>query len=311
VTVRAVVTGGAGFIGSHLVDALADAGDAVLVIDDLSTGSIANLAGALSRGVSFKEASVVHAGVMKRLLGDFQPDVVFHLAAQIDVARAVAHPVIDARVNVMGTVAVLEAARASGARRFLLASTGGAVYGDAPVIPTPEGAPIAPLSPYGTSKAAAEDYLALYERQQDLSAMSLRLANVYGPRQGAAGEGGVIARFCRARLEGRVAQVFGDGCQTRDFVYVGDVAAAFVAAARTDASGALNIGTGTETTVLELLQHLGLEPDFRPARSGEVRRSCLDAAHARRRLAWDPRMELAEGMARTLEDARCYTAAAS
>jgi UDP-glucose 4-epimerase len=281
------------------------------VIDDLSSGSIANLAGALSQGVQLREADVIRAGSMRSLLRDFRPEVVFHLAAQIDVGRAVSDPIFDARVNVMGTVATLEAARACGARRLLLASTGGAVYGDARTIPTPERAPIAPLSPYGASKAAAEDYLALYARQQGLSALSLRLANVYGPRQGIAGEGGVIARFCRARLEGRSAPVFGDGRQTRDFVYVGDVAAAFVAAARSDACGAVNIGTGTETTVLEVLGRLGLEPDFRPARLGEVRRSCLDAARARRILAWEPQTALGEGVARTLEDARSYLAEAS
>jgi UDP-glucose 4-epimerase len=308
---RAVVTGGAGFIGSHLVDALADAGHEVLVIDDLSSGRIANLARALSGGVTLEVANVVRARPIRRLLARFRPDVVFHLAAQIDVGRAVTNPVFDARTNVMGTVALLEAARASGTRRFLLASTGGAVYGDAGVIPTPEEAEVAPLSPYGASKAAAEDYLALYERQTGLSALSLRLANVYGPRQGAAGEGGVIARFCRARLRGRSAPVFGDGRQTRDFIYVGDVVAAFIAAAHNETSGAVNIGTGTETTVLEVLLHLGLEPDFQPARSGEVRRSCLDAASARARLGWRPLTMLEDGLARTLEDARGYEAEAS
>jgi UDP-glucose 4-epimerase len=309
--VRAVVTGGAGFIGSHLVDALADAGHDVLVIDDLSSGRIANLARALSCGATLEVASVVRARAMRQLLAGFRPDVVFHLAAQIDVGRAVANPMFDARSNVMGTVAVLEAARASGARRFLLASTGGAVYGDARVIPTSEAAPVAPLSPYGASKAAAEDYLALYERQHDLSALSLRLANVYGPRQGATGEGGVIARFCRVRMRGRSAPVFGDGRQTRDFVYVGDVVAAFLSAAHSDASGSVNIGTGTETTVLELLLRLGLEPDFQSARSGEVRRSCLDAAAARLRLGWTARTPLEEGLARTLEYTRGYEAQAS
>jgi UDP-glucose 4-epimerase len=308
---RAVVTGGAGFIGSHLVDALVDAGHDVLVIDDFSSGRIANLAGPLSCGVGLEVANVVQARRTRRLLARFRPDVVFHLAAQIDVDRAVANPIVDARTNVMGTVAVLEAARASGARRFLLASTGGAVYGDAGVIPTTEDAMVAPLSPYGASKAAAEDYLALYERRQGLSALSLRLANVYGPRQGSAGEGGVIARFCRARLRGPSAPVFGDGRQTRDFIYVGDVVAAFLAAARNGASGTLNIGTGTETSVLELLRRLGLEPDFRPARSGEVRRSCLDASSARRRLGWTARTTLDEGLARTLDHARSYEAEAS
>jgi UDP-glucose 4-epimerase len=311
VTVRAVVTGGAGFIGSHLVDALVAEGADVLVIDDLSSGRLQNIAGALSRGVALNVEDVVDADLMRRLIGAFRPEVVFHLAAQIDVARAVANPLLDATVNILGTVAVLQAAGESGARRFLLASTGGAVYGDARTSPTRENAPVTPLSPYGASKAAAEGYLALYERRHELSALSLRLANVYGPRQGANGEGGVIARYCRARLNGRRAPVFGDGRQTRDFVYVGDVVAAFLAAAGTDASGAVNIGTGTETTVLDVLGRLALEPDFQPARSGEVRRSCLDAGDARRRLGWRPGTTLDDGLAQTLEYARSYHAEAS
>jgi UDP-glucose 4-epimerase len=307
---RAVVTGGAGFIGSHLVDALVDDGADVLVIDDLSSGRVDNIAGALSRGAALNVEDVVDADLMRRLIGAFRPEVVFHLAAQIDVSRAVANPLLDATVNILGTVALLEAAAEGGARRFLLASTGGAVYGDARTSPTREDAPVAPLSPYGASKAAAEGYLALYERQHELSTLSLRLANVYGPRQGTNGEGGVIARYCRARLNGGRVPVFGDGRQTRDFVYVGDVVAAFLAAARSDAFGAVNVGTGTETTVLELVDRLGLEPDFQPARSGEVRRSCLDAADARWRLGWRPETSLDDGLACTLEDAlSCYAEA--
>ncbi|HYM58978.1 MAG TPA: NAD-dependent epimerase/dehydratase family protein, partial [Solirubrobacteraceae bacterium] len=188
---HALVTGGAGFIGSNLVDALLARGWRVSIIDDLSTGRRENLEGALAAGAVLHEASVVDAAAMHKLLGDARPDVIFHLAAQVDVRRAVSDPALDARVNVGGTAAALEAARAAGARRLVLASTGGAIYGEADVLPTPEDAPVAPLSPYGASKAAAEAYLALYRRLHALSTVSLRLANVYGPRQDPLGEGGV------------------------------------------------------------------------------------------------------------------------
>ncbi len=297
---RALVTGGAGFIGSHLVDALLDDGYEVVAVDDLSGGHEANLAAALARGASLVEADVTVARAMRRCLEHARPEVVFHLAAQIDVAYAIGEPVYDSAVNVIGTVAVLDAARACGARRFVLASTGGAIYGEAAAIPTPEHAPVAPLSPYGAAKAAAEHYTALYGRLHGLSTVSLRMANVYGPRQGASGEGGVIARFCRARVAGMAVPVFGDGRQTRDFVYVGDVVAAFAAAGRSDVAGVLNVGTGTETSVLELVDRLGLGLDFRAGRAGEVRRSALDAAAAARLLGWRARTPLAEGLAATL-----------
>jgi UDP-glucose 4-epimerase len=297
---RALVTGGAGFIGSHLVDALVDAGHDVLVVDDLSSGSRENLARAFQRGARLVEQDVLAATDMRRLLMADPRDVVFHLAAQISVSRAVADPLADAAANVMGTLSMLEAARAGGSRRFVLASTGGAIYGDAAEIPTREQAPLAPLSPYGTGKSAAEQYVALYGRVHGISALTLRLANVYGPRQDASGEGGVVARFCRARVDGVPAAVFGDGLQTRDYVYVGDVVEAFRMAGESAATGRLNVGTGAETTVLDLVAALALAPDFRPARPGEVRRSCLDASAARRALGWRARTPLARGIAETL-----------
>jgi UDP-glucose 4-epimerase len=298
--ISALVTGGAGFIGSHLVDALEDAGHDVAVVDDLSSGRRENLAGALSRGVRLEHADVTDVESLRECFAAIQPDVVFHLAAQIDVARAVTDPLHDEAVNVAGTLAALEAARASGARRFVLASSGGAIYGDASEIPTPEHASVAPLSPYGAGKAAAEEYTATYGRLYGLSALCLRLANVYGPRQGSSGEGGVIARFCHARLDGVYAPVFGDGLQTRDYVHVRDVVAAFMLAGASRATGALNIGTGTETTVLELIHSLGLQPDFRAPRRGEVQRSCLDATAADRVLGWHPQVTLAQGLADTV-----------
>ena len=293
---RALVTGGAGFIGSNLVDALLARGDQVSVVDDLSTGRRENLAAA----ATFHEASITDSPAMTALLADERPEAVLHLAAQIDVRRAVVDPAFDAAVNVGGTAVMLEAARAAGTQRFVLASTGGAIYGDCDQLPTPESAPQAPISPYGASKAAAETYLALYTRLHGLSTVALRFANVYGPRQDPLGEGGVIAIYCHAAANSRRVRVFGDGRQTRDFVYVGDVAAALLAAADGDVTGAYNIGTGEETSVLDLVERLELEPSFEPERPGEVRRSALDPTAAREALAWSPQVRLDDGLQRTM-----------
>ncbi len=297
---RALVTGGAGFIGSNLVDALLERGDEVSVVDDLSTGRRENLADALAAGARLHEASVIDGDAMTALLGEARPEVVFHLAAQIDVRRAVEDPAYDAAVNVGGTAVVLDAARAAGTRRLLLASTGGAIYGDCDLLPTPEDAPAAPISPYGASKAAAETYLALYRRLHGLSTCALRLANVYGPRQDPLGEGGVVAIYCHAAANDKSVRVFGDGQQTRDFVYVGDVAAAFMAASQLDVPGPYNIGTGEETRVLDLVERLGLEANFEPERPGEVKRSALDPSTARAALGWRAEMTLADGLERTM-----------
>ena len=297
---RALVTGGAGFIGSNLVDALLERGDDVSVVDDLSTGRRENLDGALVAGARLHEASITDGGALNRVFAEERPETVFHLAAQVDVRRAVADPAYDAAVNVGGTAVVLDAARAAGARRFLLASTGGAIYGDCDRLPTPEDAPAAPISPYGASKAAAETYLALYRRLHGLSTCALRLANVYGPRQDPLGEGGVVAIYCHAAANRKPVRVFGDGRQTRDFVYVGDVAAAFIAASQLDVAGPYNVGTGEETSVLDLAERLGLEPTFEPERPGEVKRSALDPGAAREALAWGAEVPLAEGLERTL-----------
>jgi UDP-glucose 4-epimerase len=302
--VRAVVTGGAGFIGSNLVDALLARGDEVTVLDDLSTGRRENLAGALASGAALREASITDPAAVASVFEEARPEAVYHLAAQIDVRRAVEDPALDATINVAGTAILLEAARRSGVARFLFACTGGAIYGDTDVVPTPEDVPRRPLSPYGTSKAAAEDYLALYERLHGLPTLSLRLANVYGPRQDPRGEAGVIAIYCGAAVDGRRAVVYGDGRQTRDFVFVGDVVAAFMAGADSDAVGHCNIATGRETTVLELAETLRLDTVLEPERPGEVRRSCLDPSRARELIGWEARTSLDEGLARTLEAAR-------
>jgi UDP-glucose 4-epimerase len=297
---RVLVTGGAGFIGSNLVDALLDAGHEVTVLDDLSTGGVHNLAGALNRGATLIHGSVADAGAVAKAMHPV-PDTVFHLAAQIDVRRAVADPGHDASVNVLGTIALLEGARAAGVRRVVLASTGGAIYGDAETIPTPETAEPRPLSPYAASKAGAETYCALYSRLYGIESFTLRLANVYGPRQDPRGEAGVIALFC-ANDTG-VATVYGDGLQTRDFVYVGDVVEAFIRAGDATLEGLCNIATGRETSVLELAAELDLEPRLEPERPGEVRRSCLDPSLAGTLLGWTARTSLREGLARTSEAA--------
>jgi UDP-glucose 4-epimerase len=302
--IRAVVTGGAGFIGSQLVDRLVEEGYDVVAVDDLSAGRCENLAQALSNGARLETADVTAADDIRRVLMMHRPDVVFHLAAQIDVSRAVEEPLVDATANVGGTVSVLEAARVCGAKRFVFASSGGAIYGDATVMPTPEQAALTPLSPYGTAKLAAEQYTSLYNQLYGLSTATLRLANVYGPRQGLGGEGGVIARFCRAKIDGVRAHVFGDGLQTRDYVHVRDVVAAFVAAGRSDVTCALNIGTGTETTLLDLLELLGLPADFGDARSGDVRHSVLDPTAASGHLGWRALTPLADGLEETLAFAR-------
>jgi UDP-glucose 4-epimerase len=298
--VRALVTGGAGFIGSNLVDALLARGDQVSILDDFSTGRHVNLEGALSDGARLFEGSVADPDRAAVVLTAERPDVVYHLAAQIDVRRAVEDPAFDAKVNVVGTAILLEAARRARVGRFVLASTGGAIYGEADEIPTAENAVPRPLSPYAASKWSAEGYVSLYERLHGLSTFSLRLANVYGPRQDPKGEAGVIAIYCGAAVDGRPATVFGDGLQTRDFVYVGDVVDAFIAAGASDASGYCNIGTGEETTVLQLAEALALEPRFEDERAGEVRRSCLDPTAASGVLGWRARTPLKQGLEQTL-----------
>ena len=295
---NALVTGGAGFIGSHLVDALVARGDDVTVLDDLSTGRWENLSGALNRGARLYTASVTDAPAVERVVAAAGPAAIFHLAAQIDVRHAIADPARDATVNLLGTVTMLEAARRHGVDRFVLASTGGAIYGDAAEIPTPETAPPRPGSPYAASKAAAESYLELYRELHGLSTLSLRLSNAYGPRQGG-GESGVIAIFCAAAADGRPVTIFGDGGQTRDFLYVADAVEAFVIAGESRVTGCCNIATGTETSVLELARELGLRTRFAPARAGEVRRSCLDPRAAAARLVWRARTPLSDGLTST------------
>jgi UDP-glucose 4-epimerase len=315
---RALVTGGAGFIGSNLVDALLDRGDQVSVIDNLSTGREVNLTGALERGAALHRADIREADTMNELVAREAPDAIFHLAAQIDVRHSVADPAHDARINVEGTCNVLEAARRAGTGRFVMTSTGGAIYGETDALPTPESTPPKPEAPYGMSKFCAERYVDLYERLFSLSAVTLRLGNVYGPRQDPLGEAGVIAIYCGCLRDGRTPIVYGDGKQTRDYVYVGDVVAANLAALEhSEARGEFNIGHGLETSVLDLVGVMsslagqaGFEPAFEPARLGEVARSCLDVSRARSELGWEPTTDLRTGLELTLAAANAESATA-
>jgi UDP-glucose 4-epimerase len=302
--VKALVTGGAGFIGSHLTDALIARGDHVVVVDDLSTGRRENLESALAGGAELRVANVCDQRAISRIVSRERPDVIFHLAAQVDVGDSILAPARDLSVNVEGTVNVLEAARLAGVRRVVLASTGGAIYGRAATIPTPDAARARPLSPYGQGKYAAEGYCRLYDDSHGVSTVCLRFANVYGPRQHSGGEGGVVAIFCSRRLSGAVTTVYGDGLQTRDFVFVADAVQAALDAADGDVSGSLNIGTGVETSVLDLVAELGIDDQdvvHLPARAGEVRRSCLDPSLAAERMGWAAGTPLSGGLQTTLE----------
>jgi UDP-glucose 4-epimerase len=296
---RVLVTGGAGFIGSHLADALVRRGDAVEVIDDMSTGR----PGRVPEQAVVHKLSVTDATGLTALTADFGPELICHLAARIDVRSSVSHPAEDAQANVIGTVNVLEAARAVGAR-VLFGSTGAVIYGrDAP-IPSMEDVLPLPESPYGVAKHCAEQYVLLYNRLHATSHAVLRFANVYGPRQDPAGLVGVVAIFCAEALAGTRPVIYGDGLQTRDYVYVGDAVGAFLAAADRGRPGTWNIGTGIEVSVLDLTRVISevtghqLEPVFTAARPGELLRGALAPDRAWRDLGWAPATSLADGVGR-------------
>ncbi|MGH7310111.1 MAG: NAD-dependent epimerase/dehydratase family protein [Candidatus Rokuibacteriota bacterium] len=303
---RILVTGGAGFVGSHVVDRLVRDGHAVAVVDNLSSGRRAHV---------HREASLhvcdIRSARLATVVAGSRPDVVVHVAAQAAVARSVIDPVFDASVNLLGTLTLLDACRRAGAHRVVYTSTGGAAYGDTDVLPTPESHPTRAVSPYGVSKVTAERYLEVWAELAGGRTLSLRLANVYGPRQSPHGEAGVVAIFTHRLLGGEPCIINGDGEQTRDYVYVDDVAEAVArAVAHDEAVGVVNIATGTGTSVNELYRRLArlarvdCAPVHGPAKPGEQRRSVLDAARAKAVLGWTPSIALDEGLARTL--AHCH-----
>ena len=309
---RTLVTGGAGFIGSNLVDALVARGDEVAVIDDLSSGKRENLAGALDAGAPLHVGDIRDRDTVEQAFEAASPELVFHLAAQMDVRRSMEDPGFDASVNVVGTANLLDAARRHGVGRFVNTSTGGAIYGDTDVMPTPETVTPEPVSPYGQSKQCAELYCGWAGRLYGLPTVTLRYGNVFGPRQDPAGEAGVIAIFCGRVLDGERPIVFGDGTATRDYTFVSDIVAANLAAADNgEVAGAFNIGTGVESSVLEMIDALRkaaglqtLEPEFKPPRQGELERSSLDVSLAERELGFKAAVSLDEGIALTLDALR-------
>ena len=308
---RAVVTGGAGFVGSSVVEALAGRGTSVLVVDDLSTGSAANL-DRIAGDVELFKHDIRDGAPLRDAVVAFRPDLVFHLAARTDVRASMSDPQDDASVNVLGSINVFSAAATAGVRRLVNTSTGGAIYSPAAPVPTPETAPVAPLSAYGLSKRVVEQYAEWFRTSSGLDVVTLRYGNVYGPRQDPTGDAGVVAIFCERLLTGRRPVVFGDGTQTRDFVYVADVAAANLAAAaiKDPRHRVYNIGTGVEVSILELVRATavaaGVDPRSvpplpAPGRPGEVFRSCLDVRRAAAELALGRPVPLVEGLHRTLE----------
>jgi UDP-glucose 4-epimerase len=307
---RSIVTGGGGFIGSHLADALAARGDEVLVLDDFSSGKRENLVEAEKAGVKVTELDVADAPAVFAAVEDFKPELVFHLAAQIDVRRSMADPGFDARLNVVGTVNALEAAARVDASRFVFTSTGGAIYGEGEGrtedLPFAETARCEPFSVYGQSKLAAEGYVGFYARHRGLSAGTARLGNVYGPRQDPATEAGVIAIFFELARDGGKPTVFGTGEQTRDYIHVADVVAALLAMGASDEAGPLNVGTGVETSVLQLVERIGqtfgrddFEAQFAPHRPGEVERTYLDPTACTEALGWSAERTIETGLEQT------------
>ena len=301
---RALVTGGAGFIGSNLIDRLIADGQRVAVLDDLSSGHCDRVPG----GIALHVVDVVNAGAVTDVVTAYQPDVIYHLAAQISVRCSVADPAADATTNVVGTLNVLNAATAAGAR-LVLASTGGAMYGDDVALPTPETCPPATLAPYGVSKYCAEQYVLLFNRLHAAGHVALRLGNVYGPRQNPHGEAGVVAIFCGQVARGQAPTIYGDGKQTHDYVYAADVVDAFLAATGYRGDEAVfNIGTATETSVVDLLDRINsaagtaIEPTFAPTRAGESRHVALDCTRAAAELNWVAATDIDAGVRLTYHE---------
>jgi len=300
---RVLITGGAGFIGSTAADQFLAAGWDVAILDDLSSGKRGNVpAGARFYPVDVRSEAALEAVKKER------PEVICHQAAQIDVRRSMTDPRFDADVNVGGLLNLMQAAVAAGSvEHVVFASSGGATYGDTDVIPTPETHPQRPVSCYGAAKAASEIYLGVYRANHGIKVTALRYANVYGPRQDPHGEAGVVAIFCGRLLDGKPCTIYGDGAQTRDYVFVGDVARANVLAAEKRFDGPLNVGTGIETDVNQIYAHLARAAgvsraaEHAPGRMGEQKRSCVDPAAAAKAIGWKPEVAIEDGLARTLE----------
>ena len=309
---RALVTGGAGFIGSHIADRLLAEGCEVGVLDDLSTGLRANVA----EDFRFWETDICDVGETRRILREFKPEVIFHLAAQMDVRRSTREPEFDARVNVLGGLGLIREAIAAGVPRIVYASTGGAVYGDVDPskLPVRETEPAYPISEYGASKLSLEHYLSVYASRGEIEYAVLRFPNVYGPRQRPDGEAGVIAIFSGRMLRGEQVFIFGDGTKTRDYVYVADVVEANLRAARGPSGVVANLGWGREVQDIEIFRAVAAATGytrpatFAPARPGEVSRVCLDASLARATWGWTPAVSLQEGVRRVVEHVTTTTA---
>jgi UDP-glucose 4-epimerase len=297
-----LVTGAAGFIGSHLVDRLIGEGNEVVVIDDLSTGKKENIN---SKAV-FYNTDICDTGISE-IFKKEKPELLFHLAAQIDVRKSVADPIHDAQINILGSLNLFENSRQNNVKKIIFMSTGGAIYGDADVIPTPETYKESPVSPYGVAKLSIDKYLHYYQAVFGLSYISLRPSNVYGPRQSSKGEAGVVAIFCDQMLAKKTPIIYGDGRQTRDFVYVDDVIDACIAAANSDKTGIYNIGTGIETSITRIFELIRgstgaeCEPIYAPARSGEQKKSCLDSSKIKKDMGWSSKIGIEEGIKKTVE----------
>lgn len=298
---KIVVTGGAGFIGSHLVDRLVLEGHEVAVVDNLSTGKRKNL----NRAARFYKMDIESSG-LERVFRNERPSLLVHLAAQMDVRRSVEDPIFDAQVNILGTLNLLEQAVKHGTRKVIFASSGGAIYGEQEVFPAPEAHPTRPMSPYGISKLTGEQYLAYYQRVSGIQSVSLRYSNVYGPRQDPEGEAGVVAIFARKMLAGEQPIINGNGRQTRDFVFVEDVVEANLAVMGREVEGTYNVGVGLETSINDLFRLLaeltksGAKALHGPAKKGEQARSVIDAGRLRQQLGWEPKVSLRDGLERTV-----------
>ncbi|UCH11022.1 MAG: SDR family NAD(P)-dependent oxidoreductase [Fidelibacterota bacterium] len=298
---RILVTGGAGFIGSHVADRLLELGHHVVILDNLSTGSHDNI----PPQASFIKGDITDMELVKELFQQYRFEIVNHHAAQMNVRHSVDDPVFDARVNILGTINLLQSSIREGVKKFIFSSTGGAIYGEQQDFPADENHPLNPVSPYGISKLACEKYIYYHHVEYGLAYATLRYANVYGPRQNPHGEAGVVAIFSNLLANGKQVTINGDGLQTRDYVYVGDVVEANVLTLTHHDTVTLNIGTGIETDVVTLYEYLAgaagtsRKPSHGPPKPGEQRRSAISPRSARKTLGWEPKISLADGLPMT------------